>query len=137
MKKILLISLTILTLSASARKNESGNQIVGTWKCANQSKVNDFQKVFTNNADYQTEHFTFEPNHVFVHSFINEKGNVVKVLKGKWKFIGDKVNITYADIDYSITTDYFYIGEDLILGQNFSHVIFTKDNTDFQNMASK
>ncbi len=137
MKKILLICFVLFNLTTWARKNEAANQIIGTWKFTSHTKVNEFQKVFSNESSYISEGFTFEPNHTFTHEFIGENGNLVKVLKGKWKFAGDKISIIYSDIDYSLTTTYFYIDKDLVLGQNFSHVILTKENTDFQNVASK
>ncbi len=135
---LLLICLIAATITALAsQKKESTNPIVGTWKFSSQSAINDFQKVFKNDHDYQTELFVFEPNHAFNHHFVNKVGNLVKTLKGKWKLIGDKIKIEYSTIDYSMTIGYFYIGTDLILGQNFNHVIFTKENLDFQNVAAK
>ena len=135
---IFLACLTIVSFTATSKPNNLPvNQIVGTWKFSSQSKTNDFQKVFTNKANYQTEFFTFESNHRFSHEFMDNKGNSVKTLKGKWKLAGDKISIAYSEIDYTLITEYFYIGKDLVLGKNFNHIVFTKENTDFQNMASK
>jgi hypothetical protein len=64
-------------------------------------------------------------------------GNSVKTLNGKWKFSGNAIIIRYTGIDYTLISEYFYIGKDLVLGKNFNHVVFTKENTDFQDMASK
>mgnify|MGYP000977468026 CR=1 FL=1 len=133
-----LISFLTITFTAVAeQKNETQNPIVGTWKFSSQSAINDFQKVFANQNNYKTEFFMFEPNKTFKHDFVDNAGNLVKTLKGKWKLIGDKIKIAYSDIDYTITLGYFYIGKDLILGQNFNHVVFTKENIDFQNVAAK
>lgn len=139
MKTILLLIcfLTIAITGLAEQKKESTNPIVGTWKFSSQSAINDFQKVFNNQNDYKNEYFMFEPNKSFKHDFVNDAGILVKTLKGKWKLVGDKIRIEYSDIDYSITISYFYIGTDLVLGQNFNHVIFTKENIDFQNVVAK
>lgn len=135
---LLLICFLTTAITASAnQKNETQNPIIGTWKFSSQSAINDFQKVFNNQNDYQSEYFMFEPNKSFKHDFVDNAGNLVKTLKGKWKFMGDKIRIEYSDIDYTMTMGYFYIGTDLILGQNFNHVIFTKENIDFQPVAAK
>ena len=59
--------------------------------------------------------------------------------KGKWKIVDDKIKITYADIDFQLMLSYFFIDKDLVLGQNFNHVIFTKDANGMENinLASK
>jgi hypothetical protein len=139
MKKVLFVMcLVVITITALAgTKNETQNPIVGTWKFSSQSAINDFQKVFNNKNDYKTEFFMFESDKTFKHDFVNKSGNLVKTMKGKWKLVGNKINIVYSDIEYSMTLEYFYIGKDLILGQNFNHVVFTKENADFQNMAAK
>ena len=135
---IFLFCLTILSHTVVSKPNkQAANQIVGTWKFSSQSKINDFQKVFANQADYQTEFFTFAPNNTFIHEFTDVNGNSVKTLNGKWKFTGNAITITYTGIDYSLISEYFYIGKDLVLGKNFNHVLFTRENTDFQDMASK
>ncbi|MFN8237537.1 MAG: lipocalin family protein [Chitinophagales bacterium] len=141
MKKLLfLLCLVTMGVTAlAARKNDTQNPIVGSWKFSRQSKQNEFRKVMNNNAheDYKTEYFIFEGDNKFRHEFVNEKGTVVKVLKGKWKTTGDKIKIEYADIDYNLTISYFFLDNDLVLGQNFNHVIFSKDNADNQNYALK
>ena len=124
--------------SAIAQKNkDTKSPIIGSWKFSNQSKLNDFQKVFENKKqnDFKSEYFTFEANHSFKHEFIDKDDNLVKTLKGKWKAVGNKIKIEYSDIDYTLTVDYFFIDKDLVLGQNFNHVIFTQDNFFNNNVA--
>lgn len=139
MKKIFFLLCFVATsvFMSAQTKNETSNPIIGTWKFSNQSAINDFQKVFVNKGNYQTEHFIFEPNHTFRHEFIDKEGNLVKMLKGKWKFIGSQIKIEYTDIDFTLTINYFYIDKDLVLGQNFNHVIFTREDIDFQAVSSK
>ena len=61
----------------------------------------------------------------------------IKSMKGKWKLTGDKISIIYNDIDYIVYSEYFYIGKDLVLGKNFNHVVFTRENVDFLDVAAK
>lgn len=137
-KTFFLMCFVAVTVTALAqRKNETKNPIVGSWKFSNQSKVNDFQKVFDNKKkDYQTEYFIFSADHTFTHEFIDKDDKLVKTLKGKWKSAGDKIKIDYSEVDYTLSLDYFFIDKDLVLGQNFNHVIFTKGDVDY-NMAMK
>ena len=131
------VCLTIANLTAVSKPaNQPMNQIIGTWKFSSQSKINDFQKVFTNQPEYQTEFFTFNPNHTFVHEFTDENGNAIKSMNGKWKLMGDKISIIYNDIDYIVYSEYFYIGKDLVLGKNFNHIVFTRENIDFLDVAA-
>lgn len=127
---LLMLAISLTTLAQ--RKNQSINPIVGSWKISNQSKMNDFQKVFDQNqsGNIQTELLTFEFNNKFKHEFMDGNGNVLKTLKGKWKAAGSKIKIDYSDIEYNLTVDYFFLEKDLVLGQNFNHVIFTKDELD-------
>ena len=130
------VCLTIANLTAVSKPaNQPMNQIIGTWKFSSQSKINDFQKVFTNQPEYQTEFFTFNPNHTFIHEFADENGIAIKSMKGKWKLMGDKISIIYNDIDYIVYSEYFYIGKDLVLGKNFNHIVFTRENVDFLDVA--
>ncbi len=126
----------VAVTALAQRKDETKNPFIGSWKFSKQSVVNDFQKVF-NSLDYQTEYFTFAQDHTFSHQFIDKEGNLVKSMQGKWKSNGDKINIHYSGIDFTLTISYFFLDNDLVLGQNFSHVIFTKDNVDFVNTAMK
>lgn len=140
MKNLLLILLLLTTAgSAIAKKNkEYRNPFIGSWKFTNQSIKNDFQQVLNNKQVlYTNEYFTFESNSSFKHEFVDKEGNLVKTLKGKWKSAGDKIKIEYSDIDFNLTISYFFLDKDLVLGQNFNHVIFTKNNIDFQNVAAK
>lgn len=91
--------------------------------------VNDFQHIsrMTSNIVHSSECFVFEANHVFKHNFLNDKGVVVKSFKGKWKIMDGKINITYTDIDFKLQLNYFFLDKDLVLGQHFNHIIFTKD----------
>ena len=63
--------------------------------------------------------------------FFDHKNNLAKTLNGKWKVLDDKIKIEYSDINFICTVDYFFIGNDLVLGLNFNHVIFTKENIDY------
>lgn len=126
-----IVALSVTTLAQ--RKNETKSPIIGSWKFSNQSAINEFQKAFENKQyrNCKTEYFTFEPNHTFKHNFIDQEDRIIKTLSGKWKSIGNKIKIEYAEIDFSFTTSYFFLDKDLVLGQNFSHVIFTKDDWDY------
>lgn len=125
----------LLSISAIAqRKNETQKPFIGNWKFSNKSKNNDFQKVFDGSTiiNYKSEIFKFATNGTFKHDFIDTKGNTVRTLEGKWKSTGDKINIKYTEIDYELSLSYFFIDQDLVLGQNFNHVIFTKE-INFEN----
>jgi hypothetical protein len=139
--KNLLILLLFLTMtgSAIAKHKATKDPFIGTWKFSNQTVINDFQKTFasTKESDIKTEYLTFESNHNFKHDFLDKYGNSVKSFSGKWKSEGEKINISYSGIDFKLSINYFFIDKDLVLGQNFSHVIFTRDATTIQNFASK
>lgn len=135
---VFLVLFTILSLPSFSKKNiQPVNRIIGTWKFSKQTQYNDLQHIPNNDMGFQTEFFTFEPNHRFTHEFTGEIGQTVRLLKGNWKFEGDKLRIDYSGIHYSLTTDYFYIDSDLVLGKNFNHVIFTRYNVDFMDIAAK
>lgn len=138
MKKafFLMCFVAAVVTALAQRKNETKDPFIGTWKFSNKSAVNDFQKVFQDKRDYPSEYFTFESNHTFIHEFYDKKNNLVKALKGKWKSVNDKISISYTDIDFNLITTYFFIGKDLVLGQNFSHVIFSREAPDY-NVALK
>ncbi len=139
MRKVLLLSL-ILALAGSgyAKKSKPINPIFGTWKYTNSSAVNDFQQIsnLSSNNERTTEYLVFYPNNEFKHDFINDKGQVIKSLKGKWKIADDKIRIIYSDIDFQLSLNYFFLDKDLVLGQNFNHIIFSKDAMDDNNLAS-
>lgn len=141
MKKVLFLMLFAATFgNAIAQKNgNSNNPILGTWKFTNQSQKNEFQNVlsFCKDEIIKEEYFVFQAKNRFQHQFINDKGIVVKTLEGKWKADNSKIKITYNALDYNLSVYYFFLGEDLVLGQNFSHVIFTKDNLNDQNFTMK
>lgn len=130
MKTLLLILVLFASTNLPAMKNnERTNPIIGTWKYKNQSIKNDFQFVLnTKGLQTFTESFIFEPNHKFRHEFMNDKGEIIKVLNGQWKTVGEKIKITYNTINYVVAVDYFFLDNDLVLGQNFNHVIFSKEN---------
>jgi hypothetical protein len=134
---LLMYFATISVTTLANRKNETENPIVGSWKFTSQSTVNDFQKVFGSSGNYQTQYFTFDANHQFKHDFLDKDNNFIKSMKGKWKFAGNKIIIEYSNVDYKLAMSYFYIGTDLVLGQNFNIVVFEKSNIDFQNVALK
>ncbi|MFN8295069.1 MAG: lipocalin family protein [Chitinophagales bacterium] len=140
MKNLLFILLLLSTIgSAMAKKDKKIKEpFVGSWKFTNQSIKNDFQEVFENKQlNCTDEYFTFEPNTTFTHQFFDKSGNLLKSLKGKWKSLGDKIKIEYSDINFSLVISYFFLDNDLVLGQNFNHIIFTRNNVDFQNLALK
>ena len=51
-----------------------------------------------------------------------------------------KIKVTYTDLDFQLTLNYFFLDKDLVLGQNFNHVILSKDatseNLNNNNLAS-
>lgn len=126
----------VFVTALAQRKDETKNPVIGSWKFSNQSFVNDFQPVLNYKRNYPCEYFTFESNHDFKHDFYDQKNNLVKTLTGKWKVNDGKIKIQYSEINFTLTVDYFFIGKDLVLGLNFNHVIFTKENTDY-NVAMK
>ena len=140
MKNLLLLVL-FLTMYGNimAKFKVTKNPFIGTWKFTNQTAINDFQITFANNkqSDIKFEYFTFESNHTFQHNFLNKNGDLVKSLSGKWKSTGEQININYSGIDFKLSVNYFFIDKDLVLGQNFSHVIFTKDIISTQKFSFK
>lgn len=128
----LLLSVVISTTVMAQRKDETQKPLLGTWQFNRQSTINDFQKIPSDEASpvFKTEYFTFAPNGTFTHEMLNAKGTEGRLLKGKWKIQGDKIKMTYSDIDYQVQTTYFFIDNDLVLGQNFNHVILTKAISD-------
>ena len=131
MKSIIIILLTALSFTTLAnQKSENKSQIVGSWKFTKKTKTSEFQKVFENSqmAEIRTEYLTFEDNNKFKHKFLSNDGTIVRTLKGKWKADGDKIKMEYADVDYDLMLNYFFLENDLVLGQHFNHIIFTKDN---------
>ena len=137
-KAFFLMCFVAVSVTALAqRKNETKNPLLGSWKFSNQTEINDFQKVLKYKRNYPTEYFIFESNHDFKHDFYDQKNNLAKTLKGKWKSQDDNITIIYSDIKFSFVTSYFFIDKDLVLGQNFNHVIFTKEKADDINVAMK
>lgn len=121
-----------------AKSNKSIQQpIVGTWKYINKTAVNEFDKInYKNKADIiSVEYFTFDASNHFYHYFLNKNGEVVKSMRGSWKIFDDKIQIKYKDIKFTLLTDFFFIGNDLILGKNFNHVVFTSVNNSTDNLA--
>lgn len=130
MKKVLLVSLlALLALGGYAKKNKSSSPVCGAWKYEKSSVINDFQRISNQSPykDAKTELLVFNENNEFKHDFIDKDNHIYKTLTGKWKIVGDKIKITYTDIDFQLTLNYFFIDKDLVLGQNFNHIIFTKD----------
>ena len=141
--KTFLLAALLITLTGSTFGKTTNNQdkspVLGSWKYSRESIVNDFQQVSIdiNKNEYVSEYFVFEPNNKFKHEFIDKNGMVVKTLKGKWKIFNNRIKIEYTDIDYSLTLDYFFLDKDLVLGQNFNHIIFSKDANEDKNIALK
>lgn len=129
----------MLSVIGYSKKSKPICPVKGTWKYSNSSLKNDFQSLYKLSAlqTYTKEYLVFGENNEFKHSFLNDEGMVLKTLKGKWKFCADKIKISYTDVDFELLLDYFFIDKDLVLGQNFSHVIFTKDELEDQRFALK
>lgn len=141
MKKVLLIALIIATsIGGYAKKvNQNNSLVVGTWKYTRSSSVNSLQKLSSilPALSYKSEYFVFQPDNKFKHEFVDENNNVVKTIKGTWKLSDNKIKISYSDIDFQFVVDYFFLDKDLVLGQNFNHIIFTKDVLEDRNIALK
>ncbi len=140
MKKVLIISIILMFWSIGyAKKSKFPCLISGTWKYTNSSILNEFQQLYkiTPKVPFQSEFLVFGGNNEFSHNFVSENGTVIKTLNGKWKINADKIKITYTDIDFELFVNYFFLDKDLVLGQNFSHVIFTRDNIDELKISLK
>ena len=113
MKKIVLSIALFVTVSTIIFATESAalkkSHLVGSWK-------------------YITEYFIFEENNKFRHEFINKDDVVIRIFKGKWKFVNNKIKIEYVAFRYTLTLDYFFLDQDLVLGQHFNHIIFRKED---------
>ena len=116
------------------RKNETQKPFIGYWKFSTKSKSNDFQKVFNGSeaVAYKSEFFMFATDGTFKHDLLDTEVNLIRTFHGKWKSSSDKIKIKYAEFDYDLELNYFFIDKDLVLGQNFNHVIFTKE-INFEN----
>ncbi|HUM51082.1 MAG TPA: hypothetical protein PK431_04675 [Chitinophagales bacterium] len=141
MRNLLFFILFAATIGNTfAKKNAINNSpVLGTWKFTKKSAINEFQQVqlMNKNETVKEEFFVVSAKNKFQHQFVNDKGIVVKTLTGTWKADKSKIKIEYHELDYKLNVDYFFIGTDLVLGQNFSHVIFTKDNLNDQNITMK
>ncbi len=139
MKKVLLLSLFLaLAGSGYAKKDKTNCAITGTWKYSNSSAINDFQRISNlTSTSYSSEYLVFNDKNEFRHEFFDANGLNTKTLKGKWKLYGDKIKISYTDIDFELLVDYFFIDNDLVLGKNLNHIIFTKDAVIENNLALK
>jgi hypothetical protein len=130
MKKLLfLLSLLAMTVSTFAQgRNETKASLMGTWKFSKKTVINDYEMVFKNIQTYQSEYYTFEPNNIFTHDFFDKEGNLIRTLTGHWKSNKDKINLKYDEVAFNIKLDYHFtdIGNDLVFGQDFNHVILTK-----------
>jgi hypothetical protein len=131
---ILLVSMNL----SFAKKNKSiAHPIVGAWKYINKTSVSEFDKItYKNTSEIVTaEYFKFDADNHFCHYFLNNNGEVVKSMSGSWKMMDNKIQIKYKDIKFTLLTDFFFIGTDLILGKNFNHVVFTSVNKTLDNLA--
>lgn len=136
MKKVILVSLlAVLALGGYAKKDKAPNPICGVWKYSNGSTINDFQRITKQEIKKQNglEYFVFYENNKFKHEFLDNNKQIYKVLEGKWKASDGKIKINYSGIDFQLSLDYFFIDKDLVLGQNFNHVILSKDAYEISN----
>lgn len=124
--------------SSFARKPKV-SPIMGTWKYTNQSTHNELQKMMSLMPDivYKNEYFIFSMDNKFRHEFRDKDDRLLRTLTGKWKIVGEKINIDYTEVKFSVTVNYFFLDNDLVLGQNFNHVIFTRDEQNTENIALK
>lgn len=131
MKRVVLIALLVaIALGGYAKKEKSQSPVLGTWKYTKGSAVNDFQRIpgQSTKSEAVSEYFVFGSNNEFKHEFVNTQQQLVKILKGKWREVDGKIKIAYSDIDFQMTLSYFFLDKDLVLGQNFNHVILNKDD---------
>ncbi|MDB5226500.1 MAG: hypothetical protein JWN78_693, partial [Bacteroidota bacterium] len=139
--KLTLLIMIFLALAGSslARKHKEISPVIGTWKYTNQSAYNELQKMMSLMPEllYKNEYFIFARDNKFRHEFTDKDGNLLRTLAGKWKIVADKIKIDYTEIKYSVTVNYFFLENDLVLGQNFNHVIFTRGEPNFENIALK
>lgn len=93
-KLLFLLDLLILSSLFSFSQN-TRSELMGSWEYKNESIKNDFQTVI-NIKNYSVERFVFEEKNKFKHEFLNENGDIVKVLYGKWLLINNKIKISYS-----------------------------------------
>ena len=143
MKKAVSITILVaIALGGYAKKIKILNPICGTWKYTKGSVNNDFQHIEGQDSKSEviTEYFVFNSNNEFKHEFVNTENKLIKNLKGNWKLMDGKIKVTYTDLDFQLTLNYFFLDKDLVLGQNFNHVILSKDatseNLNNNNLAS-
>lgn len=126
------------TVTALAqRKDETKNPLTGIWKFTQQSVMSTDRELSGFFPVYKTEYFVLSHDEKFKHVFLDEEGTVVKVLEGKWEDSGNTLYIRYSGIKYKFSTNYFFIGDELILGDDFKYITFTKQQEDEQNLALK
>ena len=137
----ILFILVISNNNSFAKKTKTiQHPIVGTWKYSNKTSVNEFEKLqnATTKQTITTEYFMFNSDKNFNHYFIGENDVIVKSLCGSWKLVDNKIQIKYNDVKFELLTDFFFIGNDLILGKTFNHIVFTTaNNLDNIAMAKK
>lgn len=128
MKTLLLTAVLsgMLCISYAGGKPKNKSPLTGTWNFTNASKTVDFadSKIFVS-AD--KEQFIFNADFTFSHVFLSKDNRTLKSLKGTFTLEGNKISMHYADVDFTLNTQYFFIGNDLVLGSALSHFIFTKD----------
>ncbi len=136
-KAFFLMCIVAISVTALAqRKNETNYPFIGTWKFSSKTFVNEFQKSIFNKRNFPVEYFTFEKDHTFRHEFFDSNNHLGKTFTGKWKSSVDNIKISYDEVDFNLSTTYFFIDADLVLGQNFNHVIFSKEISGY-NVALK
>ncbi len=126
----------MLCISYAGGKPKNKSPLTGTWSFTNASKEVDFaeSKIFVA-AD--KEQFIFNADFTFSHIFLSKDNQTLKSLKGTFKLVGNSISMHYADVDFTLNTQYFFIGNDLVLGSALSHFIFTKDAGNNLEMAEK
>lgn len=120
----------------SSGKPKLNSTLSGTWNYINATKEIDFadSKIFEMAAK---EQFVFNENKKFIHNFLDKNNNIIKTLSGTYSINNDEIIIKYKDVDYSFKTSFFFIGNDLVFGSALSHLIFTKDASDANDLANK
>ncbi len=136
MKNLLLTAAlaSMLCISYAGSKPKNKSPLTGVWNFTNASKTVDFaeSKIFVS-AD--KEQFIFNADFTFSHVFLSKDNQTLKSLKGIFTLEGSKICMRYTDVDFTLDTQYFFIGNDLVLGSALSHFIFTKDTGNNMEMA--
>ncbi|HNF48010.1 MAG TPA: hypothetical protein PKO18_00910 [Chitinophagales bacterium] len=134
----LLCTLAIIGLlfntHAKPTKKAISSPVIGSWKHYNSAMLtkNNLGYKSRPELNYSKEEFTFYDNATFKHDFINEDGILIKSLKGKWSATNNKIDLVYDNLAYNLSTNYFFIGDELVIGQAFNHIILQKEDKQSQ-----